>query len=131
MAATPELPRLRVRRTEGAELLRRKSMAPPRPQGSLGRRALNYVLVFATVVLLVDALVGERGLVETMRARQRSAELQSSVGRMREENARLRSLADRLDSDPQTIESVAREKLGLIRPGEKLVVVKDVGPPTK
>ena len=33
-----------------------------------------------------------------------------------------------LDSDPQTIESVAREKLGLIRPGEKLIVVKDVAP---
>ena len=130
MSVTPVLPRPRIRR-EGAEPLRRKSMAPPRSPGSMWRRALNYLLVFATVVLLVDALVGERGLVATMRARQRSAELQSSVGRMREENARLRSLADRLDSDAQTIESVAREKLGLIRPGEKLVVVKDVAPPKK
>jgi cell division protein FtsB len=106
-------------------------MAPPRPQGSIWRRALNYLLVFATVVLLVDALVGERGLVATMRARQRSAELQSNVGRVRDENARLQDLVDRLTSDPQTIESVAREKLGLIRPGEKLVVVKDVAPPKK
>jgi cell division protein FtsB len=131
MAVTPELSRSRVRRTEGAEPLRRKSMAPPRPQGSLWRRALNYLLVFATVVLLADALVGERGLVATTRARRQSAELQSAVGRLRHENARLNNLVERLETDPLTIESAAREKLGLIRPGEKLVVMKDVAPPPK
>ena len=50
---------------------------------------------------------------------------------MRDENARLRELADRLETDPTTIESLAREKLGLVRPGEILVVVKDVKPATK
>ena len=74
--------------------------------------------MFATVVLLVDALVGERGLVATMRARRQSDELGASVSQVREENARLRELADRLETDPTTIESVAREKLGLVRPGE-------------
>jgi cell division protein FtsB len=104
-------------------------MAPPPPRGSLWRRALNYLLVFAAVVLLADALVGERGLVATTRARRQSAELQSAVGQLRHENARLSDLVDRLETDPLTIESAAREKLGLIRPGEKLVVVKDVSPP--
>jgi len=106
-------------------------MAPPRPQGSRWRRALNYLLVFATVVLLADALVGERGLVATTRARRQSDELQSAVGQLRTENARLGDLVGRLETDPVTIESAAREKLGLILPGEKLVVVKDVAPPGK
>jgi cell division protein FtsB len=106
-------------------------MPPLRPQTPIWRRALNYLLVFATVVLLVDALVGERGLVATTRARRQADELGTSVGQVREENARLRELADRLKTDPTTIESLAREKLGLIRPGEVLVVVKDVKPATK
>ena len=106
-------------------------MPPPGPRRPFWQRALNYLLVFATVVLLVDALVGERGLVATTRARRQADELGTSVAHVREENAQLRELADRLKSDPTTIESVAREKLGLIRPGEVLVVVKDVKPATK
>jgi cell division protein FtsB len=90
------------------------------------RRALNYLLVFAAVVLIVDALVGERGLVATTRARRTSDELATRVERLRRENAQLRETARRLKEDPGTIESVARDTLGLIRPGEVLVVVKDV-----
>jgi cell division protein FtsB len=86
------------------------------------------LLVFATAVLLVDALVGERGLVATTRARQQSDELDSTVARLRDENARLRASAERLRTDPSTIESLARENLGLIRQGEVLVVVKDIKP---
>ena len=90
MTVTPESPRPRLRRAEGTEPLRRKSMAPLRPATSIWRRALNYLLVFATAVLLVDALVGERGLVATTRARRQSDELAANVARLREENARLR-----------------------------------------
>ena len=128
MPPTPETPRPRIRRTEGAEPLRRKSMSLPRPHRPLWRRALNYLLMFATAVLVVDALVGERGLVATTRARRQAAELQAAVDQVRAENALLRETAKQLESDPNAIELVAREKLGLIREGEILVIVKDVKP---
>jgi cell division protein FtsB len=131
MIATPETPRPRLRRVEGAEPLRRKSMAPLRPRSPLWRRALNYLLVFATAVLLADALVGERGLVATTRARRQSDELTATVMQLRHENTQLHDTAERLRTDPTTIESLARETLGLIRPGEVLVVVKDVAAATK
>jgi len=131
MPVIPETPRPHIRRPIGAEPLRRKSMAPLRPPTTIWRRGLNYLLVFATVVLLVDALVGERGLVASVRAGQQSDELEASVSQLKSENARLRELADRLETDPTTIELVAREKLGLVRSGEILVVVKDVKPATK
>ena len=38
----------------------------------------------------------------------------------------LREDVHRLASDPAAIEAVARQELGLARPGEILVVVKDV-----
>jgi cell division protein FtsB len=101
-------------------------MAPLPPARPLWRRALNYLLAFAAIVLLVDALVGERGLVATTRARKQSSELAGAVAGLRAENARLSETAERLRTDPAAIEAEAREKLGLIRPGEVLVVVKDV-----
>jgi cell division protein FtsB len=105
--------------------MRRTRMAPP-PQASIWRRALNFLLVFAAVVLLADALVGERGLVSTMRARTQSGALANKVEQLRQENAQLRDTATRLTEDRTTIEALARKELGLIRPGEVLVVVKDV-----
>ena len=82
-------------------------------------------------MLLADALVGERGLVATSRARRVSGELSEKVERMRRENRRLRSEVQRLSDDPTAIESLAREELGLIRPGEVLVVIKDRKPAGK
>ena len=67
----------------------------------------------------------------TTRARRQAAELQADVDRVRAENDQLRETAKRLVEDPTAIELVAREKLGLIREGEILVIVKDAKPPTK
>jgi cell division protein FtsB len=131
MPVTPELPRPRIRRPDTPEPLRRNRVQPTLSSSPLWRRALNFLLVFATVVLLADALVGERGLVATMRARQQSEDLSSTVERLRRENHTLRENAHRLREDRTTIEAVARKELGLIRQGEVLVVVRDVKPPTK
>jgi cell division protein FtsB len=125
MPVTPPTPRPRTARQDAAEPLRRRKSAPSR-SGPLWRRALNYLLIFAVVVLLADALVGERGLLATTRAHHVSDELGEQVETLRQENHRLRETARRLKEDASTIESLAREELGLIRPGEILVVVKDV-----
>jgi cell division protein FtsB len=92
------------------------------------RRTLHFLLVFATIVLVVDALVGEKGLIETLRARRQYREVAASLETLRRENQRLRDEVLRLLDDPATIEAVARKELGLIRPGEVLVVVKDATP---
>ena len=68
---------------------------------------------------MVDALVGDKGLLETMRARRQYRDLAVDLAQKRQENARLRD-------DPKQIESVAREELGLMREGEVLFIVHDV-----
>jgi cell division protein FtsB len=88
-------------------------------------RLLNYVLGFVTVVLVVDALVGDRGLVDTLRARRQHAAIAAALAQKRQENARLRADIRRLKEDPGAIESLAREQLGLIREGEVLFIVRD------
>jgi cell division protein FtsB len=93
-----------------------------------GRRAVQYVLVFIGCVLVVDALVGEKGLLEMLKKRQEYRTLEQSIGDARTENAQLREEARRLREDPAAIEDLARRDLGLIKPGEKLFIVKDVAP---
>ena len=92
------------------------------------RKTLQILLLFVTLVLAIDGLVGEKGLLESIRARRRHHELSASIERLRAENAQLREDARRLLEDPSTIESLAREELGLIRPGELLFIVKDAKP---
>lgn len=82
------------------------------------------VLCFAACVLAVNALIGERGLSETLRARQNFNAAVAELSRLQYENAVLAGTIRRLQHDAPTIEHVARAELGLIRPGEILVVVK-------
>jgi cell division protein FtsB len=111
----------------GPEPLRRRR-AVPQAGWEGGRRLLLAALVFVTIVLLVDALVGEKGFVETLRARRQSREVAGALDSVRRDNAQLREQARRLREDPGAIESLAREDLGLIRPGELLFIIKDAKP---
>ncbi len=87
---------------------------------------LGRTLAFITCVLLFDALLGEQGLAQTWRARHARRMAAATLAHMRHENAGLREQIRRLQEDPAAIETVARQDLGLFRPGEILVVVKDL-----
>jgi cell division protein FtsB len=101
---------------------------PTRP--TRNRRVVRLLLLFVASVIIVDGLVGERGLLATLRARHQYDELSAVIARQRTENARLRDQARRLREDPAAIEEIARRELGLIRPGERVFIIKDI-PPAK
>ena len=94
------------------------------------RRAVQYLLIFVGGVLMIDALVGEKGLLAMIKARQEYRAFEQALADSRSANARLREEARRLREDPDAIEAIARRELGLMKPGEKLFIVKDVGPAT-
>jgi cell division protein FtsB len=96
-----------------------------------GRRILICLFGFVVCVLAVDALVGDHGLVATIRARKQYNQLAADLARLRNENAGLREEARRLREEPAAIEEIARRELGLMSPGEKLFIIKDVADPTK
>lgn len=106
----------------------------PSPRASLarrGRRLVRYVLGFVTVVLVMDAIAGEKGLLALLKARQGFSAVEHSLQRARLKNEQLREEARRLREDPSAIEELARRELGLIKPGEKLFIIRDVPPPQK
>ena len=90
------------------------------------RRWTAQLLGFVTMALILNALIGERGLVERRRAQSQAAAISAEVSAIRRENDGLRRRVIKLTSDPLTIEHVARAELGLIKRGEVLVLVKDV-----
>jgi cell division protein FtsB len=96
---------------------------PPRNQ-----RLVRLLVIFVASLILADGLVGDRGLLATLRARHEYEALSAEIDRQRTENARLREEARRLTEDPQAIEEVARRELGLIKPGEKVFIIKDITP---
>jgi cell division protein FtsB len=104
------------------------SVTPPRPTlASRGRRLIRHILLFITLVIVVDAIAGEKGLLALLEARREYAALERSLERARAENAELREMARRLREDPAAIEEAARQELGLIKPGEMLFIVKEIG----
>lgn len=115
------------RRSEAPEPLRRRRLPKP-PAPPWRRRAVNYLLVFIIVVLVVDGLVGENGLLQRLRARDQAAAQHAAISSLRAENQALRAEIRRLREDPGAIELLARGELGLIRPGEVLFIIRDARP---
>ena len=106
--------------------------APPDPAAPLAgvarrnsrRRRTRWLLIFVASMLVVNALAGERGLLARLTAGRAYGALTAGIADIRRENAGLREQIRRLREDPRAIEAVAREELGLMRPGERLFVVK-------
>jgi cell division protein FtsB len=88
-------------------------------------------MAFLAGFLVFDGLVGERGTVALMHARQQHARLAWQVAAARAENARLADEVRRLTEDPSAIEDIARRELGLIKPGERLFIIRDVPPSSR
>lgn len=99
---------------------------PSIPRRHTPRRFWPHVMLFAATVLLMNGLFGERGLMDTIRARRAYSLAARALDQLKRDNDALRERARLLRTDPATIESVARGELGLMRPGEILVTIKDV-----
>jgi cell division protein FtsB len=95
---------------------------------SLRRKAATLASVIALIALMVGALFGDRGLLHLIDQRHRAEALARELEDLQSENARLATEIAALRSDPRSIERLAREELGLVRPGETVFLVRDPGP---
>jgi cell division protein FtsB len=77
---------------------------------------------FGFCIILLGIFAGDRGLPAVLKARRDARELAAAISMLQAENARLRTQADQLRSDPAAIEAVARETLGFVRPGEIVLI---------
>ncbi|MFB3818768.1 MAG: septum formation initiator family protein [Candidatus Methylomirabilales bacterium] len=91
------------------------------PAGRKERRSIPRQLRLAALVLLVLALVsilGNRGLIRLYQMQQEKAALTREIEALGAANAVLADEVRALRGDPSRIEAIAREDLGLVKPGE-------------
>ena len=122
MSETPAPRSVRPRKQKSA----RPPLPPPRRRR---RRLVEGVLVFIGCMVLLDSLFGERGLVEMMRKRDEGKAVAQQLAKLREQNEHLLEEIQKLQDDPATIEDLAKRELDMIKPGEKLFIIRDL-PPT-
>ena len=84
--------------------------------------AITKIVILALIVYAVVSLISVKS--RTAEARQEKQALQQKVTQISEANAELQYGIDH-STDDQTIEDIAREKLGLVKPGE--VIFYDTG----
>jgi len=92
------------------------------------RRHLK-LLVLVLVVLAAASVMGNRGLMRLYHLQRERAELTREIDRLRTANAALAEEARPLKSDPSGIEAIAREDLGLVKPGEIVYEFRPSAPP--
>lgn len=88
------------------------------PQANKSRPWLLYIFSLLLVSLSLFTTFGERGLVHLWRLRAEQRKLDDSNFLLQKENEVLRERIHRLRHDNFYLEKIAREDLGLVRPGE-------------
>jgi cell division protein FtsB len=138
---------VRFERIQGPRRLGGRRSAAPRPgpappeittptdrrpvQKPAARREPKQVSVWSflaaslvlSMLLFGFFLLGDRGLWDLRRQRERLANLLGEVSSLAAENARLEEEVARLRNDPAASEKIAREELNFVRPGDVVLVL--------
>jgi cell division protein FtsB len=85
------------------------------------------VLLFVAVL----AMAGTKSYRDLEAARQHKHLLETRIQDTQGEITRLRGRIERLRSDPGTLERLAREELGMVRPGDVVIELPQNPPPPK
>ena len=88
------------------------------PQSKKSNRWVIYALSAFIVTLSLLTIFGERGVIHLGRLWQEKRTLEENNFLLQKENETLRERIYRLHHDDLYLEKVAREELGLVRPGE-------------
>lgn len=96
-----------------------------RPEAGLRRKAVALTSVLLLIALVVGSLFGDRGILHLMTQRQRAEALHEEIEALRQENLHLYAEIQALRSDPRSVERLAREELGLARPGETVFLLRE------
>lgn len=91
---------------------------------SPGEKAAAVFVGVMVAVMLILGVFGNNGLITYLQLKEKHQEMQAGVEKLEEENKNLTEEIGRLRNDPATIEHIARDELGLVKPGEILYRVK-------
>jgi cell division protein FtsB len=82
------------------------------------KKLLVLAVVLVAGYLLVSFIFGEMGLMKYYRMKAQYTALNEEIAVLKRDNAKLRKHVHALKNDTAYVERIARDKLGLARPGE-------------
>jgi len=81
------------------------------------------VLALCILALVVHDVFGAHGYLALRRTKQEIERVQKDIARLNKENAELAQEVEALRTDPNKIEAIARDGLGLAKPGEVIIKI--------
>ncbi len=87
-------------------------------QRSFFQRLSLLMVGVVGVLAFAYAIMGNNGYLELRRREAKNQELRLKAEELRQENKEILSEIKALKSDPKAIEKIAREELGMVKPGE-------------
>ncbi|MFZ3216357.1 MAG: septum formation initiator family protein [Candidatus Acidiferrales bacterium] len=92
------------------------------------RRNLYWFLTAGFVLLLLQDIFGTHGVLAMRRSQAEARKIQQEINQLDGENQKLQGHVKDLKTDPATIECIAREDIGLARPGELIFKTQPSAP---
>jgi cell division protein FtsB len=78
----------------------------------------QILLILSVGFVVADSLFWGKGIPKIFRLKRKLNRIQSRIEVIKKENIVLEAAIEKLRSNPLTIETIAREELGMARPGE-------------
>jgi cell division protein FtsB len=101
----------------------------PNNSASFFRRNLRQILGLALFALLVHDIFGAHGFIAMRRTQKEIQQIREQIGKLNSDNKSLSGQVNSLKTDPKAIERIAREEMGLARPGEIIYKLPDSAKP--
>ena len=89
------------------------------------RRNARQILGLALLALLVHDIFGAHGFIAMRKTQKEIEQIREQIGKLNSENQSLSGQVNSLKTDPKSIERIAREEMGLARPGEIIYKLSD------
>jgi len=121
----------RARRVEGKASVRGRVKRRGARQTATPLKKPQFVFALAaagTAFIVLLTIFGQRGLVEVYSLKHKISATSEEISSYEQKNKELLERIDKLKHDPFTIEQIAREELGLVRPGETVYEFVDEPP---
>jgi cell division protein FtsB len=93
------------------------------------RKHVRQILGLALFALLVHDIFGAHGFIAMRRTQKEIEQIREQIGKLNSDNKSLSSQVNSLKTDPKAIERIAREEMGLARPGEIIYKLPDSAKP--
>ena len=100
-----------------------KTKPPEAP--SFWARYARYILALGLFLIAMHDVFGSHGLLAMRRTQAQVKQLRGDIDHLKQENNELNKQVRALRTDPKAVERIARDELGLARPGEMIFKIPE------